>query len=145
MRGTRAGLDPKTSVAVEICSRAPSRVPTISGLTPSSRTLTAEHGCTRLNTHPPSHPPLRLPLYAYRYTYRYNCSWGQSEEEADSRLLAELHAAYGKGGHPSYALPRLHATSCFAVRHYAGEVMYEVRGFSSKNRETLSDDLQVGW
>ena len=27
------------------------------------------------------------------------------------------------------------------MRHYAGDVEYDVRGFSAKNKETISDDL----
>ena len=95
-------------------------------------------------------------------------AWRLRESEADSRFVSELHrcfappaapaaafstaAAIAKAaaatanaapvrGHPSYMKPRLGAAQRFGVRHYAGDVFYEVGGFCAKNRESLSDEL----
>jgi myosin heavy subunit len=38
--------------------------------------------------------------------------------------------------------PKLHSATSFALVHYAGEVCYDVRGFSRKNFESLGPDVQ---
>ena len=50
--------------------------------------------------------------------------------------------AKGQGGHPNFVRPRLHHQSCFGIRHYAGEVIYNVTGFNDKNMESFNDDIR---
>ncbi|KAJ8272928.1 hypothetical protein GJAV_G00095070 [Gymnothorax javanicus] len=56
----------------------------------------------------------------------------------DSTLLAKLHAQHSKNSF--YVKPRV-AVHYFGVKHYAGEVVYDVRGILEKNRDTFRDDV----
>ncbi|XP_076005016.1 unconventional myosin-X isoform X2 [Genypterus blacodes] len=56
----------------------------------------------------------------------------------DGTLLEKLHCQHSKN--PFYVKPRV-AVHCFGVRHYAGEVVYDVRGMLEKNRDTFRDDI----
>ncbi|VDN03750.1 unnamed protein product [Thelazia callipaeda] len=59
---------------------------------------------------------------------------GQNEG-VDDQLLVELN---------KYMTPNEHFQSgaeCFIIRHYAGTVVYNVKGFCEKNRDTLYKDL----
>ncbi|XP_071377292.1 unconventional myosin-X-like, partial [Centroberyx affinis] len=56
----------------------------------------------------------------------------------DSTLLEKLHSQHSKN--PFYVKPRV-AVHYFGVRHYAGEVVYDVRGMLEKNRDTFRDDI----
>ncbi|KAM9719862.1 LOW QUALITY PROTEIN: unconventional myosin-X [Menidia menidia] len=56
----------------------------------------------------------------------------------DGTLLEKLHAQHSKN--PFYVKPRV-AVHFFGVRHYAGEVVYDVRGMLEKNRDTFRDDV----
>ncbi|KAM9323222.1 unconventional myosin-X isoform 2-T2 [Pholidichthys leucotaenia] len=56
----------------------------------------------------------------------------------DNTLLEKLHSQHSKN--PFYVKPRV-AVNCFGVRHYAGEVVYDVRGMLEKNRDTFRDDI----
>uniref|UniRef100_A0A3B3WS78 Myosin X n=1 Tax=Poecilia mexicana TaxID=48701 RepID=A0A3B3WS78_9TELE len=68
----------------------------------------------------------------------------------DDTLLEKLHSQHSKN--PFYVKPRV-AVHLFGVRHYAGEVVYDVRGMLEKNRDTFRDDIlnmlresrSVGW
>ena len=72
-----------------------------------------------------------------------DATWRAGGEEADTQMLQQLHAAFAsKLGHPSYVRPKLHSATSFAIVHYAGEVCYDVRGFSRKNFESLGPDVQ---
>ncbi|XP_040924063.1 LOW QUALITY PROTEIN: unconventional myosin-X [Betta splendens] len=56
----------------------------------------------------------------------------------DGTLLEKLHSQHSKN--PFYVKPRV-AVHYFGVRHYAGEVVYDVRGMLEKNRDTFRDDI----
>lgn len=56
----------------------------------------------------------------------------------DDTLLEKLHCQHSKN--PFYVKPRV-AVHYFGVRHYAGEVVYDVRGMLEKNRDTFRDDI----
>ncbi|XP_059199790.1 unconventional myosin-X [Centropristis striata] len=56
----------------------------------------------------------------------------------DSTLLEKLHSQHSKN--TFYVKPRV-AVHNFGVRHYAGEVVYDVRGMLEKNRDTFRDDI----
>ncbi|XP_061776699.1 unconventional myosin-X isoform X1 [Nerophis ophidion] len=56
----------------------------------------------------------------------------------DDTLLEKLHSQHSKN--PFYVKPRV-AVHCFGVKHYAGEVVYDVRGTLEKNRDTFRDDV----
>ncbi|XP_061549912.1 unconventional myosin-X isoform X1 [Phycodurus eques] len=56
----------------------------------------------------------------------------------DGTLLEKLHSQHSKN--PFYVKPRV-AVHYFGVKHYAGEVVYDVRGTLEKNRDTFRDDV----
>ncbi|XP_069047055.1 unconventional myosin-X [Lepisosteus oculatus] len=56
----------------------------------------------------------------------------------DSTLLEKLHNQHSQN--PFYVKPRV-AVHYFGVKHYAGEVVYDVRGILEKNRDTFRDDI----
>ncbi|XP_037643194.1 unconventional myosin-X isoform X1 [Sebastes umbrosus] len=56
----------------------------------------------------------------------------------DGTLLEKLHSQHSKNSF--YVKPRV-AVHNFGVRHYAGEVVYDVRGMLEKNRDTFRDDI----
>uniref|UniRef100_A0A3Q3JP94 Myosin X n=1 Tax=Monopterus albus TaxID=43700 RepID=A0A3Q3JP94_MONAL len=56
----------------------------------------------------------------------------------DDTLLEKLHIQHSKN--PFYVKPRV-AVHYFGVKHYAGEVVYDVRGMLEKNRDTFRDDI----
>uniref|UniRef100_A0AAX7VG09 Myosin X n=1 Tax=Astatotilapia calliptera TaxID=8154 RepID=A0AAX7VG09_ASTCA len=56
----------------------------------------------------------------------------------DDTLLEKLHSQHSKN--PFYVKPRV-AVHYFGVKHYAGEVVYDVRGMLEKNRDTFRDDI----
>uniref|UniRef100_A0A8D0GBA6 Unconventional myosin-X-like n=1 Tax=Sphenodon punctatus TaxID=8508 RepID=A0A8D0GBA6_SPHPU len=55
----------------------------------------------------------------------------------NNTLLEKLHSQHSN---PCYVKPRVTDLQ-FGIRHYAGEVLYEVRGFLEKNRDTFRDDI----
>nr|XP_016848428.1 PREDICTED: unconventional myosin-X isoform X2 [Anolis carolinensis] len=59
-------------------------------------------------------------------------------QATDSTLLAKLHIQHANNHF--YVKPRV-AVHNFGVKHYAGEVHYDVRGILEKNRDTFRDDL----
>ncbi|CAM4628890.1 unnamed protein product [Caretta caretta] len=56
----------------------------------------------------------------------------------DSTLLEKLHNQHASNHY--YVKPRV-TDHQFGIRHYAGEVLYDVRGFLEKNRDTFRDDI----
>uniref|UniRef100_A0A672NUD6 Unconventional myosin-X-like n=1 Tax=Sinocyclocheilus grahami TaxID=75366 RepID=A0A672NUD6_SINGR len=56
----------------------------------------------------------------------------------DFTLLEKLHGRHSTN--PYYVKPRL-ADHQFGIKHYAGEVLYDVRGILEKNRDTFRDDI----
>uniref|UniRef100_A0A2R9B126 Unconventional myosin-X n=1 Tax=Pan paniscus TaxID=9597 RepID=A0A2R9B126_PANPA len=59
-------------------------------------------------------------------------------QATDSTLLEKLHSQHANNHF--YVKPRV-AVNNFGVKHYAGEVQYDVRGILEKNRDTFRDDL----
>ena len=58
---------------------------------------------------------------------------------SDANCLSRMHAAFDSNSR--YRKPKLNLPE-FSVRHYAGEVTYQVRGFIDKNRgDLLSEDM----
>uniref|UniRef100_A0A4W3IDA8 Myosin X n=1 Tax=Callorhinchus milii TaxID=7868 RepID=A0A4W3IDA8_CALMI len=56
----------------------------------------------------------------------------------DSTLLEKLHSQHLNN--PFYVKPRV-TDHYFGVKHYAGEVLYHVKGILEKNRDTFRDDV----
>lgn len=56
----------------------------------------------------------------------------------DGTFLEKLHSQHSKNSF--YVKPRV-AVHYFGVKHYAGEVVYDVRGMLEKNRDTFRDDI----
>ncbi|XP_063789862.1 unconventional myosin-X-like [Pseudophryne corroboree] len=56
----------------------------------------------------------------------------------DFTLLEKLHNQHANN--PHYVKPRV-TENQFGIKHYAGEVMYDVKGFLEKNRDTFRDDV----
>ncbi|XP_072431295.1 unconventional myosin-X [Chiloscyllium punctatum] len=56
----------------------------------------------------------------------------------DDTLLAKLHSHHSKN--PFYVKPRV-LDHYFGVKHYAGEVLYHVKGILEKNRDTFRCDV----
>ncbi|XP_043550347.1 unconventional myosin-X-like [Chiloscyllium plagiosum] len=56
----------------------------------------------------------------------------------DCTLLEKLHTQHQCNSF--YVKPRV-TDDQFGIRHYAGEVMYDVHGFLEKNRDTFRDDI----
>jgi myosin heavy subunit len=52
--------------------------------------------------------------------------------------LEKLHFVHS--ANPLYGKPRM-STPEFIIKHYAGEVIYEVRNFLDKNRDLLRTDV----
>ncbi|CAH1276800.1 unnamed protein product [Diabrotica balteata] len=58
----------------------------------------------------------------------------------DFSLLAKLHKQHGSND--SYCKPKSEMTPAFGIKHFAGEVFYDVEGFLEKNRDSFSQDLR---
>ncbi|OCT60969.1 unconventional myosin-X isoform X2 [Xenopus laevis] len=56
----------------------------------------------------------------------------------DFTLLEKLHNQHSNN--PHYVKPRV-TEHQFGIKHYAGEVTYDVQGFLEKNRDTFRDDI----
>ncbi|KAJ3591740.1 hypothetical protein NHX12_006872 [Muraenolepis orangiensis] len=56
----------------------------------------------------------------------------------DLTLLEKLHSRHA--ANPYYVKPRV-TDHQFGIKHYAGEVLYDVRGILEKNRDTFRDDI----
>ncbi|XP_069473058.1 unconventional myosin-X-like [Ambystoma mexicanum] len=56
----------------------------------------------------------------------------------DGTLLEKLHNQHA--GNHYYVKPRV-TDHQFGIKHYAGEVLYNIRGFLEKNRDTFRDDI----
>lgn len=67
---------------------------------------------------------------------------------ADQRFLGQLNAAFGRKSlsgssqHAHYLHPKVDADKRFGIRHFAGDVFYDVKGFNEKNSETLTLELR---
>eukprot|EP01012_Entosiphon_sulcatum_P009428 TRINITY_DN1529_c0_g1_i1.p1 TRINITY_DN1529_c0_g1~~TRINITY_DN1529_c0_g1_i1.p1 ORF type:complete len:1211 (-),score=268.71 TRINITY_DN1529_c0_g1_i1:635-4267(-) len=65
------------------------------------------------------------------------CALGKGSDEGFLQKISDQH-----GKHPFFEKKKLAKTS-FVIKHYAGDVSYEVAGFLDKNRDTLKDDMKV--
>ena len=54
---------------------------------------------------------------------------------SDAGLLDKLHSTFAGNGF--YSRPKLRADKSFVVKHYAGEVEYNIEGFLAKNKDTV--------
>lgn len=62
------------------------------------------------------------------------------QKGTDDSLLNKLHS--GQSASPFYIKPRImKGKGQFGIRHYAGEVMYEIDTLVAKNRDKFRDDL----
>jgi myosin-7 len=57
----------------------------------------------------------------------------------DSSMLEKLNGQHQKN--PLYILAKGKKASQFGIKHFAGEVYYESKGFLDRNRDTFSNDL----
>lgn len=57
----------------------------------------------------------------------------------DTTMLQKINQVHGKGG--IYIPPRNNYETQFGIKHFAGEVLYDSKGFLEKNRDALSSDL----
>ncbi|XP_057671586.1 myosin-VIIa-like isoform X1 [Diorhabda carinulata] len=57
----------------------------------------------------------------------------------DFSFLTKLHKQHGN--HSNYSKPKSEMTPAFGIKHFAGEVFYDVEGFLEKNRDSFSHDL----
>ncbi|TMS19901.1 Unconventional myosin-VIIa [Larimichthys crocea] len=57
----------------------------------------------------------------------------------DTTMLHKMNQVHGKGG--IYIPPKNNYETEFGIKHFAGEVYYDSKGFLEKNRDTLSTDL----
>ncbi|XP_026199603.1 unconventional myosin-VIIb [Anabas testudineus] len=60
-------------------------------------------------------------------------------QASDTTLLQKLNKVHEKGN--IYISPKNNYETQFGIKHFAGEVYYDSRGFLEKNRDTLSSDL----
>lgn len=62
---------------------------------------------------------------------------------SDENFLAKLRTKHGK--HESFVVPKAKVckddNKCFGIKHYAGDVYYNVTNFLEKNKDTLHGDL----
>ena len=67
----------------------------------------------------------------------------------DSRLMRELHNAFGDGKHAEFSVPLTTAATQFTICHFAADVTYTVaaaegaEGFVSKNKDSLLPKLPL--
>lgn len=62
------------------------------------------------------------------------------DDHSDADLMEQLNSNHFS--HPDYIRPRVESDSEFGIRHFAGNVIYNVHGFVDKNRDTFTSDLQ---
>ena len=62
--------------------------------------------------------------------------------DVNANFLAQINVAWSGGNHPNFLSPRFNSDKRFCVLHYAGEVFYEIEGFSEKNRDSLNYDMK---
>jgi hypothetical protein len=65
--------------------------------------------------------------------------------DVNGNFLAQLNQAWSTGGsrHSNYLVPRFNSDQIFGVNHYAGETYYDVKGFTEKNRDAITQDMKV--
>ena len=60
----------------------------------------------------------------------------------DVTLVQRLHQQHA--ANEDYLKPKSDTSTTFGIRHFAGVVFYDTRGFLEKNRDTASNDILVG-
>lgn len=58
----------------------------------------------------------------------------------DSSMLMKLHSTHSTKS--NYIKPKADHIPAFGVKHFAGTVHYQIKGFLEKNRDTFSTDLK---
>ena len=69
------------------------------------------------------------------------------QQDANANFLVTLNQLWASSTvssarHPHYVAPRFNSDRRFGVLHYAGEVFYEIAGFSEKNRDSTNNDMK---
>ena len=57
--------------------------------------------------------------------------------DVNANFLFQINVAWS-GNHPNFLSPRFNSDKRFGILHYAGEVYYEIAGFSEKNRDSTN-------
>ena len=60
-------------------------------------------------------------------------------QATDKTLVERLHQQHGKNA--DYLKPRSDMSTAFGIRHFAGVVFYNTKGFLEKNKDSFSGDL----
>ena len=78
----------------------------------------------------------------------------QTLDDSNSRNCGDANAAFinqlnvnwsqhgAKSKHPNFVSPRFNSNKRFGIIHYAGEVLYDVEGFTERNRDETNNDMR---
>eukprot|EP01041_Mallomonas_annulata_P001711 gene1711-3313_t len=61
--------------------------------------------------------------------------------DLNANFLAQINVTWS-GNHSNFLSPRFNSDKKFGIFHYAGEVYYEIEGFSEKNRDSTTSDMK---
>ncbi len=68
---------------------------------------------------------------------------GMMSRKPDNKALVSTYHRTHSEKHSNYAKPRFGADDSFLVKHFAGDVTYEIQGFIEKNNDSLTEQLLV--